>query len=113
MNVTATPVLPVARSADAIVNDIEPTAPPITPDAIETEAAGSAFVCTVICELPMAVLPILRPASMTVTAVLAESAVPPVVMMMDVAPGAPGDRVEPLAETVAVGVAVVAKKPKG
>ncbi len=54
-----------------------------------------------------------RPASVTVTAVLAASAAPPVVMMMDVAPGALGDRVVPLADSVAVGVAVVAKKPKG
>ncbi len=54
-----------------------------------------------------------RPVSVTVTAVLAASAAPPVVMMMDVAPGAPEDRVAPLADSVAVGVAVVAKKPEG
>ena len=54
-----------------------------------------------------------RPASVTVTAVLAASAVPPVIMMMDVAPGAPGDRVAPIVDSVALGVAVVAKKPEG
>ena len=57
--------------------------------------------------------PMVRPASVTVTAVLAASAVPPVVMTMDVAPGAPGDRVAPLVDSVALGVAVVAKKPEG
>ena len=54
-----------------------------------------------------------KPISVTVTAVLAASAVPPVVMMTDVAPGAPGDREAPIADSVALGVAVVAKKPEG
>ena len=36
-----------------------------------------------------------RPESVTVTAVLAASAVPPVIMTMDVAPGAPDTRVVP------------------
>ena len=61
----------------------------------------------------VAVLPIVTPISVTVTAVLAASAVPPVVMTMEVAPGCAGVRVAPLAESVAVGVAVVAKKPDG
>ena len=61
----------------------------------------------------VAVLPIVRPVSVTVTAVLAASAVPPVVMTTEVAPGCAGARVAPLAESVAVGVAVVAKKPDG
>ena len=61
----------------------------------------------------VAVLPIVRPVSVTVTAVLAASAVPPVVMTMDVAPGAPGDRVAPLVDRVALGVEVLAKKPEG
>ena len=54
-----------------------------------------------------------RPDSVTVTAVLAASAVPPVVMTMDVAPGAPGDRVAPIVDSVALGVTVLAKKPEG
>ena len=54
-----------------------------------------------------------RPASVTVTAVLAASAVPPVVMMIDVALGAPEARVVPFADSVALGVALVAKKPEG
>ncbi len=59
------------------------------------------------------VLPIVRPTRVTVTAVLAASAVPPAVMTIDAAPGAKGARVAPLLEIVAVGVAVVAKKPEG
>ena len=54
-----------------------------------------------------------KPDSVTVTAVLAASAVPPVFIKMDVAPGAPGDRVAPIVDSVAVGVTVVAKKPRG
>ena len=54
-----------------------------------------------------------KPDSVTVTAVLAASAVPPVVMMMELMPGAPGDRVAPLVDSVALGVAVVAKKKPG
>ena len=61
----------------------------------------------------VAVLPIVRPVSVTVTAVLAASAVPPVVMTMEVAPGCAGVRVAPLAESAAEGVAEVAKKPDG
>ena len=63
--------------------------------------------------LPVLVAPMVRPVSVTVMAVLAASAVPPVVMTMDVAPGAPGDRVAPIVDSVALGVAVVAKKPEG
>ena len=44
---------------------------------------------------------------------LATSAVPPAVMMIEVAPGAPGVRVAPLVDSVAVGVAAVVKKPDG
>ena len=57
--------------------------------------------------------PMVRPVSVTVTAVLAASAVPPVVMTMDVALGAPGDRVAPIVDSVALGVTVLAKKPEG
>ena len=53
------------------------------------------------------------PASVTVTAVLAASAVPPAVMTMDVAPGAPGTSVAPTVDSVALGVAAAAKKPDG
>ena len=63
--------------------------------------------------LPMLVAPMVRPVIVTVTAVLAASAVPPVFIKMDVAPGAPGDRVAPIVDSVALGAAVVAKKPEG
>ena len=54
-----------------------------------------------------------KPESVTVTAVLAASAVPPVVMTMELAASACGVRVALPVESVAVGVAVVAKKPDG
>ena len=57
--------------------------------------------------------PMVKPLSVTVTAVLAASAVPPVVMTMELAPGCAGVRLAPPVESVAVGVAVVAKKPDG
>ena len=65
--------------------------------------------------LPPAVaeLPMVRPISVTVTAVLAASAVPPVVKTMEVAPGCAGVRVAPSADSVAVGAGVVAKRPDG
>ena len=53
-----------------------------------------------------------KPVSVTVTAVLAASAVPPVVMTIEVAPGAAADRVA-LPDTAAEGVGLVAKKPDG
>ncbi len=71
-------------------------------------------VCTVTELLPALGAPMVRPASVTVTAVL-EANAPMVFMMMDVAPGAPAVRytVGTVADSVAVGVAVVAKKPEG
>ena len=53
-----------------------------------------------------------KPESVTVTAVLAASAVPPVVMTIEVAPGAAADRVA-LPDTAVEGVGLVAKKPDG
>ena len=111
-NVAETPGLPATRSAAATVNDTETTAL-IEPDATEVEAVGSALVCTVTDVPPEVGAPMVRPDSVTVTAVLAASAVPPVVMMMDVAPGTPGDRVAPIVDSVALGVEVLAKKPEG
>ena len=54
-----------------------------------------------------------QPVSVTVTAVLAASAVPPTVMTMDVAPGACGVRAALAVDNVAVGAGDVAKKPEG
>ena len=53
-----------------------------------------------------------KPVNVTVTAVLAASAVPPVVMTMEVAPGDAADR-DALPDTAAEGVGLVAKKPDG
>ena len=54
-----------------------------------------------------------KPVSVTVTAVLAASAVPPVVMTMEVAPGACAIREALAVDSVAVGGGDVAKKPNG
>ena len=113
VNVAEAPDLPATRSAAEILNDTAVTKAPIAPEATGTDKDGSTFVFTVTEELLAVGAPMVRPVSVTVTAVLAASAVPPVVMMMDVAPGAPGDRVVPLVDSLALGVAVVAKKPEG
>ena len=57
-------------------------------------------------------MPMVRPVSVTVTAALAASAVPDVVMTMEVAPGTPAVSVAPGAECETPGVAVT-KKPDG
>ena len=57
--------------------------------------------------------PIVKPVSVTVTAVLAASAAPPVVMTMEVAPGACGVTETPAVDSVAAGAGDVAKKPDG
>ena len=113
VNVADTPALPATRSTEAMWNDTEATAPPIAPDATDEDAVGSALVCTVTEVLPAVGAPMVRPESVTVTAVLAASAVPPVIMKMDVAPGTPDTRVAPFVDREAFGVAVDAKKPEG
>ncbi len=63
---------------------------------------------------PPLATPTVRPIKVTVTAVLAASAVPPAVMTMEVSPGCSGVRVAPGVDSVAVGgVADVTKKPDG
>ncbi len=57
--------------------------------------------------------PVVQPISVTVTAVRAASAVPPVVMTMEVAPGACGVRAALAVDSIAVGAGNVAKKPDG
>ena len=113
VNVAATPALDATRSAAVMANETAETAPPITPDATETEAIGSALVCTVT-KPPAVGVPLMeKPVRVTVTAVLATSAVPPVVMTMEVAPGACGVTEAPAVDSVAVGAGDVAKKPDG
>ena len=60
----------------------------------------------------VAVPPMVRPVSVTVTAVLGRSVLPAVVMTMDVAVGAAALPVAPPL-TATAGVALVAKKPDG
>ena len=113
VNVADTPALPATRSTEAMWNDTDATAPPIAPDATDEDAVGSALVCTVTEVFPAVGTPMVRPESVTVTAVLAASAVPPVIMTMDVAPGAPATSVAPFVDKEAFGVAVEAQKPEG
>ncbi len=86
--------------------------PPIGPDATALEAATSALVCTVTAPPGLGSASIVKPNNVTVTAVLAASVAVPLVMTMDVAPGAAADRVAP-PDTVANGVGLVEKKPDG
>jgi hypothetical protein len=54
-----------------------------------------------------------QPISVTVTAVTAARALPVAAKTMNVLAGAPGVSVAPAVDTLAVGVAEVAKKPVG
>ena len=112
-NVAITFPLLTTRSLCAMRKDVKFDEPPITPDATDTDAVWSTLVCSVMLPPAVGAPPMVRPASVTVTAVLAASAVPPAVMTMDVAPGAPGASVAPPVESVAVGAGVMAKKPDG
>ncbi len=85
-NVAATLALPATRSPAAISNEIEVTAPPITPLATALEAVGSTLVCTVTSPAALAG-PNVQPERTTVTAVKAESAVPVTANTMDFSPG--------------------------
>ena len=112
VNVAATPVLAATRPAAAIANVATLTAPPIAPDATDVEAVVSALVCT-LTSPPAVAAPNVKPESVTVTAVLAASVAPEVVMTMEVAPGAAMGPREAPPDTAPVGVAVVAKKLAG
>ena len=74
---------------------------------------GSAVVCTVTEEsLAALAAPIVHPTSVTVTALLDNEPLDKA-NTMDVAPGGPGVMELPCADTLAVGVGDVAKKPDG
>ena len=110
-NVAATALF-ATRSPSTMSNEIEVTAPPITPLVTALEGSGSTLVCTV--TLPAALAgPNVQPASVTVTAVAAESGLPVTDNTMDVPPGVCGVRVVPDEDEVAVGVAEGEKKPDG
>ena len=84
----------------------------MAPDSTVFREALSALVCTVTRPPAVGVLPIVKFDNVTVTAVLAASVAAPLVMTMDVAPGAAADRVAP-PDTAANGVGLVEKKPDG
>jgi len=84
----------------------------ITPDGSEVESVGSALVATVMEPPRVDVLLMVRPDSVTVTAVPAARVAVEVVMTMDVRPGAPGLREAP-PDTAPVGMGPVAKKLLG
>ena len=72
VNVASTPALPAMRLPEATENVTEATAPPITPELIADDAIGSALVAMVMpVALPAVAAPMVRPVTMTVTAVLA------------------------------------------
>ena len=112
-NVAITFTLLTTRSLCAMRKDVKLDEPPMTPDAIEGEAIGSALVCSVTLPPAVGVLPMVKPASVTVTEVLAASVAPAVVMTMEVAPGAAMGPREAPPDTAPVGVGLVAKKLTG
>ena len=110
-NVAATAPF-ATRSPSTMSNEIEVTAPPITPLVTALEGSRSTLVCTV--TLPAALAgPNVQPESVTVTALVSESGVPATDNTMDVPPGVCGVRVVPGDDEVAVGVAEGEKKPDG
>ena len=114
-NVAAAPVFAATRSPLAIANDVPVTCPPIAPDAVPTDAVVSALVDIVMPDETSAIAtPTVRPVSVMVTAVLADSVAVPVVMTMEVAPGAlMGVKLAPTVDTRPAGGALVAKKLDG
>ena len=114
MNVAEQSVLPVTRSDTKIANVTDVTAPPIAPlETAGLETIGSVFVRTVTESAAALAAPMVQPKSVTVTAVPAASVLPVAANTMEVLPGAPGVSVTPAVDTLAVGVAEVAKKPDG
>ena len=114
-NVAAAPVFAATRSPLDTAKETEQTELElqICPDAVPTDAVGSALVDIVMPDkLPTSTPPMVRPVSVTVTAVLAASVAAPVVMTMDVVVGAAAFPVAPPL-TATAGVALVAKKPDG
>ena len=68
-NVASTCALPATRSIEKTLNETDVTAPPITPEATAADTVESALVCTVT-EPPALAAPIVRPVTVTITAVL-------------------------------------------
>jgi len=113
VNVAAAPAVPATRSAPATANDTFVTLPPITPDATDTDAVWSTLLCSVTLPPAVGAPPMVRPASVTVTAVLAAT-VPDCSVMMRLEFPAASARASatPLNATLG-GVPPAAKKPEG
>ena len=100
------------REDSRMKNERDVTVPPMNKELILEERIESMIVCTVTSPAALAG-PNLQPASVTVTAVAAESAVSVTDNTMEVLPGVCGVRVVPDDDEVAVGVAEGEKKPDG
>ena len=111
-NVAIALSLLTTRSLCAMRKDVKFDEPPITPDATEVEAVGSALVCTVTAPPAVGVILMVKPVSVTVTAALATSCATDVVTTIWVRLGCAQLPLAPPL-TDAPGVAVVAKKPDG
>ena len=72
--VALTLFLKIARSEDAIENGLKPAAPPILPDITLADAVGSTLVATETLPPAVGVSLMMRPVTVTVTAVLASIA---------------------------------------
>ena len=112
VNVAATPALPATRSLAPTENDTKVTAPPITPDATEADAARSTLVCTDTAP-PAVAGPITRPLKVIVAAVLA-AAIPDstVITMLDT-PQAATLAVAPPLTAILDGTTPNSKNPDG
>ena len=114
VNVASTLTLPATRSEAATLNVTKVTAPLITPqDTAGLDAVGSLSVLTVTESVASLAGPMVQPTSVTVTAISAASGVPDAAKTIEVPPGNPGVRTLSAVDTLAVGVAEVAKKPGG
>jgi len=104
----------VPEEAETIpeLNEDTKTLKAMTPDATDAETVVSTLVITL--TLPPALAaPNVKPESVTVTAVLAASTAPAVVMTMEVVPGAEMGPREAPPDTAPVGVGLPAKKLLG
>ena len=110
-NVASVEVLLATRSANATPNMTEVTAPPITPDATVAEAVWSTLVATETPPPAVGVPPMVKPITVTVTAVLAATAAPLVTTIWVLVGVATALLLSPL--IVAAGDPVPEKKPDG
>jgi hypothetical protein len=85
----------------------------IGPEKIEKLSSKSVAVLQLIDPPTVPLEPMIKPTRVTVTAIPAASALPVAANTMEVAPGCPGISVAPAVDTLAEGVAEVAKKPDG